>query len=561
MIAPMNTLQTPAHEQLAQSLRTAIRPAQQELAVLALQDTVQDVQRLDRHFNTYAESFIAAPYSKEGIAALATEPAETPTDITETFTWLREVDQRTTTLVDSLVESHCTRKGVRYDPADKRQKYEVLSKLLAGGASKIQQHITLSGDHAEQSLWGREYSIGLPFSLLVLAARLKASEHYEITDGSMAETDAPEILDSAIDEAMQAACIKIQQDAKLGTPKNALAADKTFAAAINAVRTTYRPLKHDKQFHQRAYDAFGYPIANYRLNDDPSVEADEHPTRLAQRYLGNHREIVEYLGKLDVDYKPPLTEMTAFSHMDTMVKRRVTPMGDAFSTFLLNFEVELSAARYAKTLVDGIAKGTLRMSSLMRAMAQTRKQPLRRAPDLAATAMPEDLTDTYIPWEILPQGFIEEIESMTPGEAAARNPYDHERQVDWMRLWRLQEYAKKWQGAYFARTTIEGLSPDKQYYAIILPDTYNGVMVEHAIADHPETGNGMYVWRGEVGVTGNTVERGWQQVFSRSRRIARLLGARRFYHTDGLEQNMLTYLTLPAERAIAQQHSRYTKAT
>lgn len=105
------------------------------------------------------------------------------------------------------------------------------------------------------------------------------------------------------------------------------------------------------------------------------------------------------------------------------------------------------------------------------------------------------------------------------------------------------------------RTNIPGIPPEKQYYAVILPQQLaDGSIIEHAIADHPEEGNGLYAWRAERGFmrdpTDSTYGITWREVLANKRLVARQLGARCLYHTNNLAYNIMEYITAPPDRLL-----------
>lgn len=132
--------------------------------------------------------------------------------------------------------------------------------------------------------------------------------------------------------------------------------------------------------------------------------------------------------------------------------------------------------------------------------------------------------------------------------------------LDWNRIIRLREYVREWKSGYIARTVpgaeVKSLSPGKQYYVAVLPQADGS---EHAIADHPKTGNGAYMWRCEVALIRNIVGRNsgltWREVLCHPKHIARSLGARCLYHTKNFEANILDYLTCPPEKLAAQRYA------
>ena len=309
---------------------------------------------------------------------------------------------------------------------------------------------------------------------------------------------------------------------------------------MNCLRTSYN-MHEDRGFKEQLLILYGQ---NFGTKDAKTIE-DFHASYDAFRSY-----FADLIGARYTAYGPQ--QATNVMHL---AHKKGIPLFDNQKRLVgaINTTIDqLVSIRSTHSLVDSIANGTLTYSQIKQAQMLLNKQPLAR-PVADAVEMQMGL-DEWVDWEILPPGLLEDTEGAPRLDDGQRDPYDHQRQIDWKRLWRLQNYAKGWSGAYFARTSIPNLPLDQQYYAVILPDTINGQEVEHAVADHPETGNGMYVWRAEMGIDQGATRLTWREVMARPRMTARELGARCLYHTVNLETNLLAYLTDPKP-----ERRRYTR--
>jgi hypothetical protein len=286
-----------------------------------------------------------------------------------------------------------------------------------------------------------------------------------------------------------------------------------------------------------------YGEEDKRRGEPQHIEAQREVALEAYRNLSAH-----FKNLVNMDFSVLHTTDQAAAVFDEANRRGNVLHSDdnKFWQSVQEFESRISSLHASRNLVDSLASGEMKYSEIQKAMMALREQPLQSSPQ-EELEFPTTPPDEWIDWEILPPGLLEDVQGNPSAESPVQDPYDHERQIDWKRLWRLQEYAKGWDGAYFARTTIPNLPHDKQYYAVIMPETRDGVAIEHAVADHPETGNGMYVWRGEIGISDGRVQLSWREVMAKPRMIARQLGARCLYHTVNLEENLLEYLTAAPE--------------
>lgn len=148
-------------------------------------------------------------------------------------------------------------------------------------------------------------------------------------------------------------------------------------------------------------------------------------------------------------------------------------------------------------------------------------------------------------WEILPPEVLKRIQQGVSESTGA--PY--ERVIEQDRLRWLASLAIQWDpsNAYIAIADLRS-SGEHDYLVAVLPQKLpDGTVIEHAVAENPTTGNAVYVFRAEKGFAagGRTVS--WQDVLSRSKFIARALGARKVVHNQYVEDNVLEYLTRPED--------------
>ena len=150
------------------------------------------------------------------------------------------------------------------------------------------------------------------------------------------------------------------------------------------------------------------------------------------------------------------------------------------------------------------------------------------------TEIPVKETD----WTILPPGTLEEL-----SEGNGTNK-EVESFVDPDRMRWLARLAIDWgNDAYIAVSNLDK-SGNYDYRVAVLPQLKNGILIEHAVAENPASGNAVYVFRGERGVEDNGhTWLTWKEVLSDTKKGARALGARKIVHNQFSEENVLEYLT------------------
>lgn len=534
------------YNQLAADIKESIRPEWEAFEAIALKPSVQNFCTYESRYDQGGTSDRfkpGAPISEQDFVHRRPKAESFTPD--EVAVSLDRTNTRLDQFLEGIVESYCNRKKIDL-PEDEGVKFEILSKILAGGSSKLHEYMIWSAsNNSADNIRSFEQLALLPVSLVMLSARLKTDGMYDLVGDSLEANVSQDEIDQVIDNTLREACIGIQQNQKLSTAKTTPIEDKVFASSMNCLRTLYhanadRGLKEQALIH---YMIPFYAEEDERRGKPQSIEAQREAALQAYRNLAAHfKEVV------NMDFSALHTPNQAANIFDEANKKGniLNTDNNKFWRAVQEFESRISSLHASRNLVDGLASGEMKYSDIQKAMMALREQPLKSA----STEQPTPETappDEWVDWEILPPGLLEDMQGNPSGELSDQDPYDHERQVDWKRLWRLQEYAKGWDGAYFARTTIPNLAHDKQYYAVIMPETRDGAMIEHAVADHPETGNGMYVWRGELGADSGRISLTWREVMARPRMVARQLGARCLYHTVNLEENLLEYLTSTPE--------------
>lgn len=147
-------------------------------------------------------------------------------------------------------------------------------------------------------------------------------------------------------------------------------------------------------------------------------------------------------------------------------------------------------------------------------------------------------------WTILPPGTLEELGEGESGSHESTPDY-----VDPARMKWLARLAMYWgSNAYIAVANLDSTG-NYDYRVAVLPERKNGVLIEHAVAENPSSGNAIYVFRGERGLEddGTTHWLTWRQVLNDNKSGARALGARRILHGTHTDNNVLEYLTRPTQ--------------
>ena len=147
-------------------------------------------------------------------------------------------------------------------------------------------------------------------------------------------------------------------------------------------------------------------------------------------------------------------------------------------------------------------------------------------------------------WTILPPGTLEELEGGTSGGSEGGGEGGETPTfVDPERMKWLARLAMSWgPDAYIAVANLDK-SGNYDYRVAVLPQEQNGLVVEHAVAENPSSGNAIFAFRAENGVDDAGAWLTWKHVFHETKRTAKALGARRILHSKYTDDNVLEYLT------------------
>ena len=99
---------------------------------------------------------------------------------------------------------------------------------------------------------------------------------------------------------------------------------------------------------------------------------------------------------------------------------------------------------------------------------------------------------------------------------------------------------------------------DVDFLIAILRQTFNGIVIEHAIAESADSTRATFVFRAEQGLEddGQSIWLDWQTVFNNDTEQAELLGARRMLHSKHFLTNLLDVVTRSPQR-IHNRHYRH----
>lgn len=476
--------------------------------------------------------------------------------------------QRTDGFLQDIVQAYCERKRMPLPEATDAQALgSVVLRVMGGGISKVYEYWHRSASYQDEELATEheaQYAY-LPATLLLLGGRLSSAAFYEeIQEGVVEQTASQAEVDAAIDVALQQACSKIVRNEKLATSKSSPAGERIFAATMNCLRTLYHQGK-EIAFQDQLKAWFFYP---YMPDIDPKTLPGGVVTeeiRAARWFENLAQELNPLFGTTFAAPASPVVMVEQYRRTHKLADEITTELSgvDAddnpveipedeerfFSAPLLR---KIFQTRMARQLVEAIASGELQYSQIMRTMMMLREQPLASG---AYESADQDTDGAPLPleWEHIeytPADKAERAADTSPGKSA---PLD----VDWARLDRLAAFVQGWGSEVsFARTKIPGLPPAKQYYVAILPEVLpDGTVLQHTLNDRPEYGSGLYGWRAERGTMRGPngtlfIMRSWEDIFgaSSAKRVWRSLGARCFYHTDGLEMKVLDFMTAPYDQ-------------
>lgn len=562
----MEISRSPLDGRFVQGLAEKIRPGWEEFEVMAALPAVQEFCAFESRYHYRQRALSPEPPTESTalqesiLSQLRFDPHAEHFDGPEAAVVLERMNARVDTFLRAIVQTYCDRKRCAVpEPDDIEEIGAIISKILVGGVDKVYEYMDLSSAQCDERLHlsNQDHYAYLPATLLMLSARLSSARFYEEVGEDIIEPGVPESeIDEAIDAALQEACQRIRDNKKMPIPKGSEAntADRIFAASMNSLRTLYHQGK-EKGFKAGLLRMFS-PVFKQHA-DDYLLPGDEVYDIDRFVYDGYSAFADHFNTVLNCDFTFP-------GHQKAFIQLRDAEEGyeqmdtdpDGFNRRLMVMFYKMYNAHSARHFVDGIADGTMKYSDIVRAMNQLRRQPL------SGYDLPEvNVNKMWVDWEMLPPGLIEPGEFGAPPDDMVKPKNPREREVDWRRISRLLSYAVSWgPDASFARTQIPNLPEDKQYYAVILPQQQpDGTVLEHAIADHPEQGHGLYMWRAERGFMRAEGDKNrdltWREVLAHERMVARQLGARCLYHTKNLEVNVLDYLTAPPESLVQHRYA------
>lgn len=530
----MTEIRTP-HEQLAADLRYSIAPGMNYAESLVALPAVQKFCGI--------QITHAVTWGTDAPLELLTNPRKENIPLEEALETLADLNDYVDDFVACIVEKYCLRKKQRVPGyKDTAAHQAIMTRVLVQGAGKINE-LALE-ESTLHHLQERIDFANISPTLIYMAA--KALESHNALMG-LSERNA------AIDATLKEGCETIAAGNKITVPKG-MSQDhpmRLYAASLNCLKTFY------EQPREKAFKGAlkNYFLCHFLPEDDvleDLSQANNAEKLRVQRKL--YDDLTSFFNEhLGTNYEPLKDLGSLLKVFDDAVKF-YDPIGqteEAFQSSFVSLTGKLFSAHSARAYVNGIAHEGLTFSAVLQAMETLRVQPLAPEPKEVVSVPSE-----FINWELLPHDTREDSESWGGSIEELQSKFAHIKEVDWARLWRLQNYAGAWNKSYFVRSCIPNLSPDKQYYAIILPEKLpDGTVIEHAVADHPETGNGLYAWRAELAMENHEGRRlTWRDVLALPRRRAREYGARCFYHTDGLEGNLLDYLTAAPKSIIQRRH-------
>lgn len=552
-------IRTPLDARFAADIATIIEPSWVEFETLTQRPGVQQFAAFASRYR-HTGDWEGLTFTPE-LDFMRFDPAAEHFEPAQVAELLDSMNTRLDEFMQGLIDNYCAAKNLPVPgPEDLVQASEILSKIMVGGVEKVHAYM----DYPDEADF-RAYEVGvsqrqayMPFMLFMMAGRMSAGRFYEQIDDEVLEAAvSQEEIDEMVDATMQESCARIRNNQKHVVPKAATAGgvDRLYAGTMNTLRTLYHQ-GSDQGFKAGLTDHF--VVAFDPRMTDPDNEAGDlndpairypHQRRQFDAFAEHFNAIVgtnfTYPGPQRWDKQL----IAAYAQHE-----RFDADGEYYVNSLFKVCTKIYSTHGARHFVDAIADGRMKYSDISRAMMHLRQRPLGHF----ELPSPEQLASRWVGWEILPSGMLEPGagEHGVPPDMLTKPTNAEELSIDWRRIERLRGYQAQWGGsAYFARTNIPGIPPEKQYYAVILPQQLaGGSIIEHAIADHPEEGNGLYAWRAERGFmrdpTDSTYGITWREVLANKRLVARQLGARCLYHTNNLAYNIMEYITAPPDRLL-----------
>lgn len=478
-------------------------------------------------------------------------PAGDTFDTTTAAGLLTTAHRRADDVVHGLVaayRAHERRPLPEHADAHADATWTTLARILKGGMASLDTWIrrsealpdeTLRLNHAHEIMH-------LGQTLLMIAARARTADRYAPTDdddAAIVGTSTPQHeIDAMIDETLREACQGIIRGDKHPIPPGAGPAERVFAECMNIVRTMYAQGR-DRGFQQRLFRT--------RMLDRlaPTVRRGDY--RDQQQYLiARQRIVFEAFAAFMNDLIGTTFAFPGTEKLNQMMlgrdahaeRRNEEAEFDEFIAVMV-MTARIHATRH---FVHHIADGSLRYSEIMRATLQLTMLPLQPRPvaELAEETLDwERLELEALGWTVLPAGVSGPRDEPRAAPTGAQTPVP----LDKSRIADLWELGQSWDGAYIVRGVPNGTGAIRdEYYVLVLPDKATGK--EHAVADSPKRGRGLYVFRAEQGdrfqepIT-------WREAFSQPRGEAvKQLGALCLRHVATLERNLLDALTCRAEQ-------------
>lgn len=525
---------------LTLDIKSAIDTDWQEFSTLIESPSVQEFASFE---SRYADDHLV---TENPLSIIAFQPTEEQFDSHNAARFLDEAYERADQFSQGLVAAFCEHKRVPIpETTDIEAQNSILANIFAGGYSKIGQYVVRSESLPDPYLHlSFEPQLNhMSTTLFMIAARAKTAQFYSHEQGAnYVETQAPQAeIDATVDEAFQQACLKIIKGQKIVAAKGVDTADQLFANSMNVIRTLY---------HQGKDANFQRTLFNSKLFDyiAPKVERADYKTELeyatARQRIAFDAMAERFNDSIGTTYAfPGLARLNKqFQARDKYQKEWNL---ERVESDLMKVIATLRSTHASRHLVHAIADGTISYGAVSRAMMKLRETPLE-AIELPTAELQEETLD----WEVLPDDVGVYGARDTPQEARAEGT---PAQLDEERINRLKAFGTGWKGARIMR----GIPVSKQekgtikdsYYVLMLPEELETPLddgttrIEHAVADSPKTGHGLYVFRAEQGL-GYNPRITWREVFSQRRgEPVKQLGALCLRHVASLETNMLNALT------------------
>ena len=529
---------------LALDIKSVIEPDWQEFEDAT---TLPSVQEFVSFESRYADDQLT---TEEPLSIIAFQPTQEHYDSTNAARFLNEAYERADQFSRGLVAAFCEHKQKPLpDATDLETQNSILSTIFAGGYSKITQYISRSESLEDPNLrLGFEPHFNhMSVTLLLIAARAKTAQFYDHQQGTAyVETQTPQKeIDATIDEAFQQACAKIAKGQKILAPKSADTADQLFANSINIIRTLYNQGK-DANFQRTLFNSKFLDYIAPKVNRSDYKSDVEYGTARQRRAIEAMAET--FNDSIGTTYGFPGVERLnkQFQARDKYQKEWNIARVESDLYKVISTLRSTHAARY---LVHGVAQGTLSYGDISHAMMKLRETPLT-----TTKLPPAELLEETLDWEVLPADIGSrgpQEQSYGPRSEGTGIPLDEER------IKRLEAFSAGWKGARIMR----GVPSSKQekgsikdsYYVLMLPEELETPLedgtthIEHAVADSPKIGHGLYVFRAEQGFN-YSPRLTWREVFSQRRgEPVKQLGALCLRHVASLETNILNALTCKPE--------------